>query len=251
VDERSRLHITEVQPRLAMSNIKEGSECTRASVAAVLGDQLLLRIERATDSAIDAVDLTIASSQALIASFYAAMKGRFPGQTIIRLDPSQPFDLSPQPTSGAIVNDRHEVPVNGLSREEYFAERALLLEARQRGYQRAEQMVMGGATGALVLSITFLENLVRAVGVVDSYLLVSAWVILISSLCLSLLGQYVSAMSFTVELQQLDAAVNDESARANRWKWWNKTIGIAAAVLLALGIVLLARFAYVNAPFND
>ena len=49
-----------------------------------------------------------------------------------------------------------------LTRQEYFAERALLLEARQRSYQRAEQMVTGGATGALLLSITFVDKLTHA-----------------------------------------------------------------------------------------
>ena len=39
-----------------------------------------------------------------------------------------------------------------LTDQQYFEERKLLLEARQRGYQRAEQMITGGATGALVWS---------------------------------------------------------------------------------------------------
>lgn len=137
-----------------------------------------------------------------------------------------------------------------LSRDEYFAERKLLLEARQRGYQRAEQMVMGGATGALVLSITFLEKLVPVATVSRAGLLVSAWAVLIVSLCFSLIGQYVSAGSFTAELRRLDFSVSGKAATPNRLAWWNTVVGVAAAALLALGISLLAWFAYINAPFK-
>ena len=62
-----------------------------------------------------------------------------------------------------------------LSRAEYFSERQLLIEARQRSYQRAEQMIVGGATGALLLSITFLEKLVPSPVVIQPNLLVEAY----------------------------------------------------------------------------
>ena len=34
-----------------------------------------------------------------------------------------------------------------LTNEQYLEERKLLLVARQRGYQRGDQMIVGGATG--------------------------------------------------------------------------------------------------------
>ena len=72
-----------------------------------------------------------------------------------------------------------------LTEQQYFEERRLLLEARQRGYQRADQMIVGGATGALVLSITFLRNLGSAAGLLASGWLVSAWILLLVTLLLN------------------------------------------------------------------
>ena len=72
-----------------------------------------------------------------------------------------------------------------LTDQEYFAERKLLLEARQRGYQRADQMITGGATGALVLSITFLRNIGSGAGLQASEWLIRAWVLLLLTLLLS------------------------------------------------------------------
>jgi hypothetical protein len=137
-----------------------------------------------------------------------------------------------------------------LTRAEYFDERAMIIEARQRGYQRAEQMLTGGATGALLLSITFLEKIVPASTVTKAGLLVSAWATLLLCLSCSLAGQYASARAFGCELARLDASVHDKPLPPNRWATVNRVLGAVGPVLLVGGILLLAWFAFVNAPFN-
>lgn len=141
-------------------------------------------------------------------------------------------------------------PEPALSRAEYFSERQLLIEARQRSYQRAEQMIVGGATGALLLSITFLEKLVPSPVVARPSLLVAAWVTLLVALSASLVGQYASGRSFGCEINCLDASMNDEPEPGNRWRIVNTLCGILSAALLVVGISLLAAFAYLNAPFR-
>ncbi len=102
-----------------------------------------------------------------------------------------------------------------LTEQQYFDERKLLLEARQRGYQRAEQIITGGSTGALVLSSTFLRNFGSEAGLLASEWLVSAWVLLLIALFLSLLLNYTSAKSFNVEILRMDARQHDEKLPAN------------------------------------
>ncbi len=110
---------------------------------------------------------------------------------------------------------------------------------------------MGGATGALLLSITFLEKFVPSTAVREPSVLVTAWVVLLASLCFSLFGQYTSAWAFDVELKCLDSAVNGEPQLDNKWRPWNARAAVGAAALLVVGTILLARFAFVNAPFNQ
>jgi hypothetical protein len=141
-------------------------------------------------------------------------------------------------------------PTLDLTREEYFAERQLLLEARQRSYQRADQMIIGGATGALLLSVTFLEKLVPKPAVAGRAFLLLAWVILLLCLSLSLFAQYSSARSFDCEISRLDASVNSESPPRNMWARCNRLCGGSSAVFLVVGIAFLAWFAYINAPFS-
>jgi hypothetical protein len=137
-------------------------------------------------------------------------------------------------------------------RREYFEERKLLLEARQRGYQRAEQMILGGATGALVLSATFLEKFVPAGAAVRRpELLFGAWGTLLMCLALGLASQYTSAFSFTCELLAHDARTHGERAPKNWWRQCNTICSIGSAITLILGIALMAAFAYINLPFHS
>ena len=137
-----------------------------------------------------------------------------------------------------------------LTNEQYFEERKLLLAARQRGYQRADQMIVGGATGALVLSITFLRNIGSAAGLLASGWLVSAWSLLLVTLLLNLLSNYTSAKSFNVEILRLEARLHKEDLPANQWEARTLWCGWIAGLLFVVGIVALAIFAYKNAPFQ-
>lgn len=92
VNERSRAHINELQPRLTEADVKEGTTWTIDSLTERLGEGLVLRLQRATDAAIKEVDLTVESCAALVDRFYRAMKARFPGETIIRMAPESASD---------------------------------------------------------------------------------------------------------------------------------------------------------------
>ena len=134
-----------------------------------------------------------------------------------------------------------------LTNQQYFEERKLLLEARQRGYQRADQMITGGATGALVLSITFLRNLGSVAGLQASEWLISAWVLLLFTLLLSLLSNYASAQGFDVEILRLESRLHGERLPPNPWTAYTRWSGPIIAVLFVVGIGALAFFAYENA----
>ena len=137
-----------------------------------------------------------------------------------------------------------------LTNEQYFEERRLLLAGRQRGYQRADQMIVGGATGALVLSSTFLQNLGSADGLLASWWLASAWILLLVTLLLNLWSNYTSARSFEVEILRLEAWLHNEEKPANQWAARTLCLGRISGLLFVGGIAALAFFAYKNAPFQ-
>jgi len=100
INERSRLHIGEVQPRLVAGSILEKSEYVEDQVEAAVSSHRLLLLRRATDAVVEQVDLTLVSTQAMATEFQSAMKLRFPARSIIRMSPEVPSNPL-QPTSGA------------------------------------------------------------------------------------------------------------------------------------------------------
>lgn len=137
-----------------------------------------------------------------------------------------------------------------LDREEYFDERKLLIEARQGAYLRTDQMVIGGATGGLLLSIAFLEKIAPAPTVTRPSLLALSWLMLLGCLSARLAGQYFTARSFDCEIERLNARQNDEREPPNHWAARRRGSAVAGSILLVIGIGLLAIFAYLNAPFQ-
>ena len=105
INERSRLHLDEVQPRLEPAGIREGGQYSESDCLKALGEPLYLTLKRATDAAIDHVDQSIVSCESLVARLYDAMKKRYPKQTIIRLDPNRPSNQR-HPTAGGAVSGR-------------------------------------------------------------------------------------------------------------------------------------------------
>lgn len=140
------------------------------------------------------------------------------------------------------------VAAEGWSRMPYdcfLSERQRIVDARQREQQRFDQLVSGGAAGALVLSITFLDYIAPGEAVVEgrAVLLVS-WLFLLLTLGCNFLGHFFSQRAFDEYLESFDRAYVDHvpciytSPASTTVRW---LVG-AAAVSFIIGIVLMAFF---------
>lgn len=103
MNDRSRTHIDELQPKLRESGVRERTSYSLEELRDRLGEELMLRLSRGTDAAIEQVDLTAASTSDLVTRFREAMKARYPKERIIYMEPnspSNPYQPSPSPTPG-------------------------------------------------------------------------------------------------------------------------------------------------------
>lgn len=91
LNERSRLHLEVLQPKLIAARIKEGVDHEPDVFVQALGEEFVRHLQRLTDDTIDNIDKTVESCVALINEFHSKMKVRFPEHSIIRVDPDQPF----------------------------------------------------------------------------------------------------------------------------------------------------------------
>ena len=138
-----------------------------------------------------------------------------------------------------------------LPYEQFIAERQRYIDARQRQQQRVDQLVTGGAAGALALSITFLEKIAPTPGPATRPLLLAAWGLLLFSLGLTLASHYASCDAFDRTIVDFDdcyargvpfAGPNASTRNAARLSRW----GAGAFVG---GVLFLAAFAFVNVRF--
>jgi hypothetical protein len=137
--------------------------------------------------------------------------------------------------------------------EQFIAERHKIIDARARSYQRTDQLVTGGAAGALVLSITFLEKIAPNPSERARWVLVAAWALLLASLGFSLASHYASRSAFNKYLREFDDAYKegrrcDDKNRATQVVEWLDRLG---AILFVVGIAVLAVFAFLSLPTHS
>ena len=140
----------------------------------------------------------------------------------------------------------------GMPYEIFIAERAKIVEARQRAQQRTNQLITTGAAGALVLSITFLEKIAPTPTPATKPLLVAAWIGLLVSLGLNLIASYLSHHAFDAALKAFDTSFTERipysfKSPAN---FWTKILEAVSAVAFVFGIAFLASFALSNVNFT-
>jgi hypothetical protein len=120
----------------------------------------------------------------------------------------------------------------------------------RRGRRRVDNMVAGGAAGALVLSINFVDQLTRHPPSAHVNLLGAAWITLGIALFLSLSSSWAQAAAAEAAFDELDDIEDPEKLDEKWWESnWSKAtpwLNVGAAILLLLGIGLLLIFAWLN-----
>ena len=84
VNERSKLHLQEVQPILEKAGIVEGGDYSLQQLEEALGNRLFIQISRATDEMLDHVDSGIKSLLEMGDKLYEALRDLYPGETFIQ-----------------------------------------------------------------------------------------------------------------------------------------------------------------------
>jgi hypothetical protein len=137
--------------------------------------------------------------------------------------------------------------------DEYLRQRQAFIEAGQRGRQRLDQLLIAGASGALVLSVTFLEKIAPNPVLRSRPYLLAGWVILLLALALSMLGFEASTRAFSEGVRGLDRQVLTGKLYDPTTNVWDRrTAGLNRASLAAffIGMALLVLFAFLNVPFQ-
>jgi len=155
--------------------------------------------------------------------------------------------------------DPQEVP-----REEFLARRNRLEDLLSESRRTADKLLVSGAGGALVLSITFV-NVIAPHPLPDTRsLLLAAWLEFGAALVLSFLSHLTSEASLRLGIDQEADAYEGRSAppvrswrRALRWILGSRgmdratqLLNFGAPLLLLLGLLSMGKFALANTRFE-
>ncbi len=156
--------------------------------------------------------------------------------------------------------------VQPLDRAVYL-ERRKELETRYReSIGRYDQLVPWGAGGALLASIAFLEKIAPHPQPFTRWMLLASWAALVIALGASTASHYTSSRIFSWRVNMLDhrqradrTPDQDEwrgqwdrlNRRVKRWGRVTAVLNPLAGLALVAGAMLLAAFAFYNAPFTQ
>ena len=135
----------------------------------------------------------------------------------------------------------------------YSREHAFASEVRRDQTKFIDQTILTLSGGALGISITFFDKFIGPSGVALPYLLALAWLVLIWSVLLVLLGMHVSQRAIERHLDDLEkfsVAPLGTKFPSNPWAKFTETSNKVASVLFAVGLICLAIFAFANYAGN-
>lgn len=152
-----------------------------------------------------------------------------------------------------------------LDHDEYLRQFERLDRAYTESIREYDRLVTWASGGALALSISFISNAARSLKPATGVWLASGWIVLAIALLASLFSQYFSSRTHSWHRRELDllqmsgedrpddwiAQARRSHVIAYRYGKSTKVLTFTSGLFLVGGLMLLARFAFLNAPFND
>lgn len=125
-----------------------------------------------------------------------------------------------------------------MDRKEYMEERRLLANLEADSYKSFDKALLTFSSGAIALSVTFLEKFDISCG---TSLLILSWTLWLFSILFQLISYFVSGKAMREELAILNEQYKDYKSepRLNKWTGWPSRLNLAA-----LGAFLLGTFIF-------
>lgn len=124
-----------------------------------------------------------------------------------------------------------------MDRNEYMDERRLLAGLEAESSRSFDKALLTFSSGAIALSVTFLEKFNLSY---FSCLLVTSWILWLSSIVFQLLSYLVSAKAMREELAILNKQYRDYEVepKKNKYTGWPTKLNVAALTAFLIGTLI-------------
>ena len=135
----------------------------------------------------------------------------------------------------------------------YLEERKLLIDAEREGARTFDKAILTLSAGALALSITFLEKIVRVDQTTIWWGLIASWIAFGGSILLILFSFLTSQWACRRQIEILDEElINDAGQRKsktnNNWTTATTVLNIASILSFTVGVTFFCCFSFANLP---
>lgn len=132
-----------------------------------------------------------------------------------------------------------------MDRGEYLKERQLLVALETESYKSFDKALLTFSSGAIVLSVTFLEKFNTKSLLC---LLATSWVFWLLSILAQLSSYFISAKAMRRELEILNAQYRGGEiySDVNKWTGWPTILNILALLSFFFGVVFFLAFVFAN-----
>ncbi len=132
-----------------------------------------------------------------------------------------------------------------MDRNEYMEERKLLANLEAESYRSFDKALLTFSSGAIALSITFLEKFSPGSNI---HLLIASWLFWLLSILFQLISYYISAKAMREELSILNEQYRDykSEAKINKWTGWPSRTNLIALSSFLIGTILFLIFIIQN-----
>jgi hypothetical protein len=151
-----------------------------------------------------------------------------------------------------------------LAHDDYLKQREALRVSYTESIREYDRLVTWASAGALGLSVTFLEKFGQDADVRTAWWLGVGWASLLAAFATSLWSQYASSRIHSWRRNELDHLQLEPAKRLTTWQteavrlhrvasrygFATKWLTFISGVLLVGGIMFVATFAFLNAPFK-
>jgi hypothetical protein len=117
--------------------------------------------------------------------------------------------------------------------------RNTILKIRDYSEEQFDRLIIYLSTGALVITIGFVKDILDLTKAIDKSFLIKSWVCYILAILLMLLSHRVSVISMNYELK-------DQEKVSDRWDILTKILNWASFLSLIIGIILFLLFLIKN-----
>ena len=119
-------------------------------------------------------------------------------------------------------------------------------QLRGESEQEVDNYIRYLSGGALVLSLTFIGDIVPKEGVYFHWLIIIAWILLVLSLVSNFISYFITIHNTSKTIKEIDDQVDNWQANANNRNKPIKWIGYISASLSILGIITITIFVALN-----